>query len=124
MLDEHEFDEGLVAWKYNLTDAAMKLIIFSSLGQHLVKRCNDGDGFVVDLLHMSKYIVRDGFESYACYATFSAHGDIIKVEEPDGKTPDGKERLKAFTPAKSSDSKNDQRWWEWIKQNNICLVFA
>jgi len=114
LLDEHVFDEGLVVWENVLTDEAMKRIMFSSLGQHLVKRCKDGEGFVVDLLHMLVYKARKGYESFACRATFNKDGDIIKVEEPNGKT---------FTPAKSHDSKNDQRWWEWIKQKVRTATF-
>lgn len=112
---QQDFSTDLVIWEDYVSDAVMKRIFFSSIGQHVVKKDTEGDGYVADFMELDNFKYRPGYESYACKVRLDKNGDIRDIEDIDGTM---------YKPATKNDSVRDQRMWEWIKQKARSAIFT
>mmetsp|Transcript_29682 Transcript_29682/g.44973 ORF Transcript_29682/g.44973 Transcript_29682/m.44973 type:complete len:424 (-) Transcript_29682:1242-2513(-) len=98
-------------WSNPATDASMKRVYFSSIGNFFVKKAEGfKNGYVADITDIAKYTVRENEHKYVRYGArtfFDEEGNIQKIEDNDG------------TVYKPGDE-----YWEWAKLKSRTAAFT
>lgn len=98
-------------WANPATDASMKRVYFSSIGNFFVKKAEGfKNGYIADVTDIAKYNVRENEHKYVRYGAktfFDEEGNIQKIEDNDG------------TVYKPGDE-----YWEWAKLKSRTAAFS